>query len=86
MENTISIQPITISTSNTNITSTNRVGALPMLEEVEGSLILEVVEAPISRAMEVTLSTVEEVEEVSGRTNSPDRIITTHQDLERPQR
>ena len=83
MENTISIQPITTSTSNTNITSTNRVGALPMLEEVEGSLILEVVEAPTSPAMEVTLSTVVEV---SGLTNSPDRTTTTLQDLDRPQR
>ena len=86
MENTISIQPITTSTSNTNITSTNRVGALPMLEAVEGSLILEVVEAPTSPAMEVTLSTVVEVVEVSGLTNSPDRTTTTLQDLDRPRR
>ena len=83
MENTISIPPITTSTSNTNITSTNRVVALHMLEEVEGSLILEVVEAPTSPAMEVTLSTVVEV---SGLTNSPDRTTTTLQDLDRPQR
>ena len=57
-----------------------------MLEEEEVSLILEVVEAPISPAMEVTPNTVVEVVEVSGRPNSPDRTITTLPALDRLRR
>ena len=57
-----------------------------MLEEEEASLILEVVEAPISPAMAVTPSTVVEVVEESGRTNSPDRTITTLPALDRLRR
>lgn len=87
MENTISIQPITISTSNiTN--NNNRAGALHMLEEVEASLTQQVVEeeAPTSPAMEATLSTEVVEVEVSGRINSRDRITTTHRDQDRLQR
>lgn len=57
-----------------------------MLEEEEVSLILEVVEAPISPAMEVTPNTVVEVVEVSGLPNSPDRTITTLPALDRLRR
>ena len=82
---TTSTPEVTISTSS--ITSSHRVAALRMLEEeLEASFIQEVVEAPISPAMEATLTMEVEVEVVSGPTNSQDKITTTRPDLDKLQR